>query len=371
MSTEVSVLTPPGTGAIATVAVVGPQAWPLLQVLFRRPAGKVLPQLPTLNAVWFGTLGDGPGDEVVVAVKQIEPDVSLEIHCHGGRRVVRWVVEQFQAAGCEEIPWHQLKSPPTFDDRARIPLTQAPTLRTAAILLDQYHGAFGRAVETILRSPTLDELAELAKRATVGRHLVNPWHVVIAGLPNVGKSSLINALAGFQRTVVAPIAGTTRDVIHVTVALDGWPVSLTDTAGLRAPMDGIEAAGIERAHEALRTANAVFWVIDAASEEPVEPPEFGRPVERILNKIDTPAAWIADYSVAVLRVSATTGEGIDRLAQRIVQPLNAVPLTPGVAVPFTVELGNAVATAYEMHTAGKTHEARLLLATLASGATGL
>jgi len=370
VSTRVSVLTPPGTGAIASIAVVGPNAWPLLQKLFRRPAGKELPPSPVQNAVWFGTLGDGPGDEVVVAVKQIEPEPLIEIHCHGGRQVVRWVVEQFQSRGCEEIPWHQLKPTKNFDDRARIPLTQASTLRTASILLDQYHGAFVRALEAILTNPTLDGLTELSKRVTVGRHLVTPWRVVIAGPPNVGKSSLINALAGYQRTVVAPIAGTTRDVIHVTVALDGWPVSLADTAGLRAPTDDIEAEGIDRAREALRTAAEIYWVIDAAAGEPVEPPVFERPVERILNKIDTPAPWVADYPSEVLRVSATTGEGIDRLAGRMVQPLNAVKLMPGDAVPFTTELTAAIATAYDMHTAGKHDEARRYLTMLADGATG-
>src|SRR6185369_14624432 len=127
-------------------------------------------------------------------------------------------------------------------------LAHAPTLRTASILLDQLHGAFERGVTRILDllatnpEAAREPLRELARYAPIGRHLVEPWKVVVAGAPNVGKSSLVNALAGFQRAVVSDIAGTTRDVVSVPVAFDGWPVELTDTAGLR-EAEGLEAAG--------------------------------------------------------------------------------------------------------------------------------
>src|SRR5262249_7726954 len=116
---------------------------------------------------------------------------------------------------------------------------RAPTLRTAAILLDQLNGAFATEVRRILAlfetdprnaAFSLHRLAELGN--TVGRHLVEPWKVVVAGPPNVGKSSLVNALAGYQRSVVSEVAGTTRDAVSVRTAFDGWPVELIDTAGL-------------------------------------------------------------------------------------------------------------------------------------------
>jgi len=363
VNARVAVLTPPGTGAIATVAVVGSDGWALLERLFRRVANKSLPSTPVQNAVWFGSLGEGPGDEVVVAVKEAEPELRIEIHCHGGRRVVRWVVEQFVSHGCEEVDWTDVESAAGFDQRARRLLTQAQTLRTASILLDQFQGAFVRSVEAILASPSLEGLADLAGRVTVGRHLVEPWRVAIAGPPNVGKSSLVNALAGFQRTVVAPVAGTTRDVVRVAVALDGWPVTLADTAGLRAPTDDIEAQGIERARDASAQSDLVLWIIDASAEVPVEPTDFERPPVRVLNKIDASAEWAADYP-ADLRVSALTGEGIDRLVSRIVQPLNAVPLHPGDGIPFTTELADAVAAAHALRATGKTDAARARLTKL-------
>lgn len=100
--TRVAVLTPAGTGAIATVAVAGPRAWEIARQHFRPASGKPLPESPELHRFWFGKLADG--DEVVLAVKAVDPESAVEVHGHGGRRVVRWVVEQFLASGCVEGP---------------------------------------------------------------------------------------------------------------------------------------------------------------------------------------------------------------------------------------------------------------------------
>src|SRR5207244_11945531 len=101
-------------------------------------------------------------------------------------------------------------------------------------------GAVGPAVDAaraaLRRGDAMEAgrlLDELARYAGVGRHLTAPWRVAVAGAPNVGKSSLVNALAGYQRSVVAPTPGTTRDVVTALLAIDGWPVELADTAGLR------------------------------------------------------------------------------------------------------------------------------------------
>src|SRR5439155_6204210 len=127
-------------------------------------------------------------------------------------------------------------------------------LRTAAILLAQLRGAFTRdcrAAEQVLRAGRQAEaatrVADLLRLAPVGRHLVVPWRVVVAGAPNVGKSSLVNALAGFQRCVVTPMPGTTRDAVTTLIAVDGWPVELIDTAGIRNVADDLESAGVDRA----------------------------------------------------------------------------------------------------------------------------
>ena len=348
--TAVSVLTPPGTGAIATVAVSGPHAWDAARHLFR-PAGKPpLPDSPPLHRFWYGTLGDG-GDEVILAVMRVEPEPCVEVHCHGGRRVVRWVVEQFLASGGRESP--VLTANSGLTPAARL-VQFAPTLRTASILLDQQHGAFDRAVRGILAKldagTDAPELAELARFAPVGRHLVEPWTVVIAGPPNVGKSSLVNALAGFPRSVVSATAGTTRDVVTVPVAFDGWPVELADTAGLREAA-GLEAEGVERAERFIRGADLVVWVMDATATEPLaaSPNAAGEAASGesllVVNKTDLPPAWNLDRFPDALRASATTGDGVPGLAAAIARRLVPHAPPPGAAVPYTPRLADRVEAA--------------------------
>lgn len=306
--TTASVLTPPGTGAIATIRVAGPDAWEVVRRHFR-PAQGELPATPELHRIWFGTLGD----EVVLAVKAAN---ELDIHCHGGPRVVQWVID--------------LLDVPRADSRQAGALARASTLRTASILLDQYHGAFDRA----MHSPTCEQLERLVALIPVGRHLVEPWRVVIAGPPNVGKSSLINALAGYERSIVSPTAGTTRDVVTVRVALDGWPVELSDTAGLRTTGEELEAAGIELAKRQLDRADLVVWVIDLTA--PQLPP-VGQRVDLLVgNKADlTPHT--RSLTFPVLEVSAVTGAGIAGLISAVVDRLVPVAPLPGEAVPYLPE----------------------------------
>ena len=366
--TVVSVLTPSGAGAIATVEVAGPQAWLIARQLFK-PAGKqLLPESPELHRFWFGKFADG--DEVVLAVKQVEPETVIEVHCHGGRRVLRWVVGQLSGEGGGVSP--TCEAPDTSGLRldAR-QLIYAPTLRTASILLDQHHGAFERTIRDLLQKFDADQLAALASFAPLGRHLVEPWKVAIAGPPNVGKSSLVNALAGYQRSVVSEVAGTTRDVVTVQVAFDGWPVELADTAGLRNPFslagrasDGsdqpslarpanetglrdaaLEAEGIALAERYLDEADLVIWVLDASDSRQVMDPCL-RVGLLVINKIDSPHAWELSSVPDALLVSALTGEGIPGLAAAIARRLVPIAPPPGAAVPYTPQLADLVEAAH-------------------------
>ena len=164
-------------------------------------------------------------------------------------------------------------------------LADARTERCAAILLDQHQGrSAGRWTKSGRRSAGGDassargQIDALLARAELGRHLTRPWSVVLAGRVNVGKSSLLNALAGHGRAIVHHAPGTTRDAVTVTTAIDGWPVELCDTAGLRSPGDAIERAGIELARERLARADLVVLVADRSTAWSAEDQTLLRPM---------------------------------------------------------------------------------------------
>lgn len=332
--TTVSVLTPPGGAAVAVLAVRGPQAWPILRCLFTTARGRELAEPPA--GFMVGRLGGRAGDEVILST--IGPD-SFEVHCHGGRHVVDWLVGLMAANGVTES---DPGAGPASEEAARL-LPFARTTRTAAILLDQVHGAYDRAVQAVRSGgPEADAVrATLRRNARVGRHLVTPWRVAIAGPPNAGKSSLLNALAGFARSVVSPTAGTTRDAVSVTLAFDGWPAELTDTAGLRPTVDELEAAGVDRARAAVTGSDLVLWVVDATGPRPRSVHDVARPlgldpvqVLVVLNKIDVAHIAASEFPDAV-PVSAATGVGLPDLAARLAVALVPDPPAPRDPVPFT------------------------------------
>jgi tRNA modification GTPase len=345
--TCIACLTPPGQAAIATLGLHGPAAWPVVQQLFQCRSGKPLPSTPSPGQFWLGRIGADLGDEVVLAVKFTEPAAWLELHGHGGREVVRVLLEMFQARGLQLCTWQEFLRRTGGDvlrAEAAAALAHAPTARTAAILLDQFHGALGVALTGILTALDLGNttealalLTELARRAPLGRHLTTPWRVVIAGAPNVGKSSLANALAGYQRSVVAPTPGTTRDVVTTRLAIDGWPIELADTAGLRTEGGTLEQQGIQLARSTLADADLCLWLLDAAAE-PVFPDLETPQLVLVVNKIDLPAAWDLSRAAGALQVSAQTGTGLDELCAALSRWL--VPDVPptGGAVPFTPAL---------------------------------
>ncbi len=359
--TRIACLTPPGRGAIATLGLHGPRAWEVVRQLFRPRAGAELPAEPQPGRFWLGRLGADVADEVVLAVKRSEPVPWLEAHCHGGPEVVRLLAEQFQARDLVACRWEDFLRHAETDPlraEAAIALARAPTVRTAAILLDQHHGAFAAALDEILASidrgdisGAANRLSDLARFAPLGRHLTAPWRVTVAGAPNAGKSSLVNALAGYQRSVVAPTPGTTRDVVTVSLAIDGWPVELADTAGHRAGVEGLEESGIARAKQAAASADLCLWVLDA-SAEPVLPDAVTGVVRLVLNKADLPPARDLNNLRDAVRVSAQTGEGLPELCAALSRWL--VPEVPeaGAAVPFTAGLCDQLEDARRLFTQG-------------------
>jgi tRNA modification GTPase len=370
-ATHVACLTPAGTAAIATLALRGPRAWDIVCRLFHPlAAGQALPAEPQPGRIWLGHLGEGMRDQVVLTAKPAPGGPWVEVHCHGGREVVRLLLDTFAAHGARVCTWQELDQWTTarpLQALAAAALAEAPTQRTAAILLDQYHGALEQALAAAVAALDQNDaataealLAGLAGRAALGRHLTTPWCVTVAGAPNVGKSSLVNALAGYQRSVVAATPGTTRDVVTTALALDGWPVELADTAGIRTAAEDLEAQGIRRAEEALASADLRLWVLDA-SAAPVWPPPGLTNLRLVVNKIDLPPAWDLAAAGDAVRVSARTGTGLGELCAALGRWLVPEPPPPGAAVPFTADLAARVEEAGRHLAAGRTEEARTVL----------
>jgi tRNA modification GTPase len=177
-------------------------------------------------------------------------------------------------------------------------------------------GEVGQQLETLL-----SEVEDLQTRAHNGRLLQDGLRLVIAGLPNAGKSSLLNALTGQDSAIVTEIPGTTRDLLRETIAIDGLPVHLVDTAGLRDSADPVEREGVRRAQAEIALADHALWVYDGNAD----PEAMGLtqanlpgdvPLTRIHNKADLSGQAVGLHDVAgvtEIRLSACTGEGVDLL----------------------------------------------------------
>lgn len=373
MQTWIACLTPPGQSALASLALYGPRAWEALRKLFRRRSGAELAAEPVGGRFWLGRIGGEVADDVVVAVKQTEPVPWLEVHGHGGREVVRFLIELFREQGLHLCSWEDFlrkTSADALEAEAAIALAHAATPRTAGILLDQQQGALSQALEAIQQAlergdtpGAAEGLAWLARYATVGRHLTQPYRVVVAGAPNVGKSSLVNALAGYQRSIVAATPGTTRDVVTTRLALDGWLIELADTAGQRTKAEALEEQGIRRAQATAAAADLCLWLLDN-SAPPVWPSEPLAAVQYIINKSDLPPVWDAASVPDAVRVSALTGAGLSELCSAVIARLVPDPPPPRAAVPFTPRLCEKMAQVQNALAAGDAAQTRRLMASM-------
>ena len=283
----------------------------------------------------------------------------VEIQCHGGILVTRRVLDLLLARGAASA------EPGEFTRRAflhgKMDLTQAEAVmdliraqtdlavRAAA---GQLEGALGRRiqalradllailahVEAYIDFPDEDidpqtgaallgqvdrargQIAHLLGTAGQGRILREGLRTVIFGAPNVGKSSLLNRLLGYDRAIVSSIPGTTRDTLEEVINLGGIPVRLIDTAGIRASEDLVERAGIERTHSVLASADLVLQVLEAsAPPAPLEPLDVPKIV--VLNKSDLGVheGWEDPSWQCAIPISCATGHGFEALTQAMVQ----------------------------------------------------
>lgn len=362
--TIAAIATPPGRGGVGMVRVSGS--------LVPGIASEVLGNLPEPRQAALRIFRDADGEMLdgglalyFPAPNSFTGEDVLELHGHGGPVVMDMLLARVLSLGA------RVAQPGEFTQRAflndKIDLTQAEAIadlidsgssQAARAALRSFQGEFSVAVHSLTEAVTetrmhveaaidfpeeeVDFLADsvlheriagtielceqITAKAQQGALLREGMTVVIAGRPNAGKSSLLNRLAGYEAAIVTDIPGTTRDVLRERIHIDGMPLHIADTAGLRDDADVVEAEGIRRARNEMIRADRILYVIDATravDDESMRAELSGLPtdipVSVVLNKIDLAQAQ-SRYEQSQpprLHLSATTGEGIDLLREHL------------------------------------------------------
>ncbi len=365
----IAVATAPGKAGVGVIRISGQRLSPIVDAIFQK---QLPPRLATLL-----TLFDDRGQAIdqLIAIYFAGPasftgEDVLELQCHGGPQLLELVMKRCLELGKSE--GLVIAEPGEFTLRAylnnKIDLTQAEAI---ADLIDaqseaavrgaarSLQGAFSDDINSlideitqlrILVESTLDfpeeeieflenaqarqrlvavkeKLNALLAGAKQGKILRDGIQLVLAGAPNVGKSSLLNRLAGEEVAIVTAIAGTTRDRVKESITIDGVPMHIIDTAGLRETTDVVEVKGIERSWDAIRTADLVIFLTDSQPGSPMDdlkgqilkelPPKCA--VLEVINKVDLLQDSAKKPSEDVLLISAKTGLGIEPLKQKILE----------------------------------------------------
>jgi tRNA modification GTPase len=334
-----ALLTPRGRGAIASVRICGDLGLIDREELFRAANRQRICGQP-LNRIVFGCWGRESTEDVVGCRCE---KATLEIHCHGGQAAVERILQDLRQLGARIVPWQELVAcrADALEAELHEALSRAVTWRTAEFLLHQLDGRLREEFESVARIEWSDagrafageRIERLLRWSEFGLHLAEPWRVVIAGPPNVGKSSLMNALIGYDRSIVFDQPGTTRDVLTAGTAFDGWPVELIDTAGLRETDAALEAEGIRRAKLTSAQADLVLRVIDISAE----PHELtvGKNELLVAQKCDLLDRWGDRLPANAIRVSALTGAGLADLQRGLVQRLVTQVPPPETPLPIS------------------------------------
>ncbi len=257
---------------------------------------------------------------------------NVEIHCHGGTATIELIAKVLTDQGMRQVElldFETTRCGSGWQAEINICLGQATTAKTAQILLQQQTilPAWIRQLRKLIADGEQERAQREIRTALdwkeYGYHLLEPRSVVFCGQPNVGKSSLINRIAGFDRSIVDGTPGTTRDIVSQPAAIDGWPVVLQDTAGLRTrPSDPIEAVGIQHARALIDDADGVVAVFDASRPWSEADQHLSRnPAVDLLvfNKNDV--AVDTNRPNTGHLVSAVSGEGVSRFLEEVVRRL--------------------------------------------------
>ncbi len=363
--TIAAIATAPGRGGVAVVRVSGSEAFSIAERLTR-----IRDQGPGIRVGRIANVDEG----VILFFKgphSYTGEDVVEFQCHGGTVTPRRVLEACLATGARlarrgEFTERAFLNGKLDYDQAEsvLDLVDAKTARAADAALEGLSGRKRRELKSLYDSAldlstrlehALDvdegELADdyvrelgsqisdlrsrisgALRRANEGKILREGALVVLAGPPNAGKSSLMNALLEENRAIVSDIPGTTRDSIEEWLDLDGWPIRLVDTAGLRTSQDEVEGEGVRRAEDLIAKADLVLWLRNSEAGEPLN-----GSIAQLLNRLTSQPLNLSTKCDLVrgpgLNVSAKTGEGLDELKREIVAKLKEKAETSVVDLP--------------------------------------
>jgi len=337
-----AVVTAPGRSAIATIIVHGPGAIGIVNELFQPVRKSKLGSDQFGKVVYGHWLVDGePSEDLIVCAKTED---CCEIHCHGGETASNMIARSLQHSGAEKLSLFEMASRMHKDPlKADLELTlsKAKTPRIVRMLLNQIEiqPEFWKQLRSHADQGNDQAVQQMANDflnwKDPGLRLTSEWNVTLCGAPNVGKSSLINSMLGFQRAIVHSEAGTTRDALDELTAIDGWPIRIYDTAGVRTSQDQIEMQGVTLTHQVVEKSDLVVLVVDSSQPDPLAILDRLniRPDLIVANKSDLNRT---EDSHVDLHLSAKTGEGIPELLQKITQTI--VPELPDPNTPIPVSL---------------------------------
>ena len=360
MKTIVAISTPIGAGGIGIVRISGKDARKIADAVFFKKGqgvGQILLENP-LKMI-FGTFNGIDFNDKGYAVffpenKSFTGEDTVEFYLHGGVRIMKGAVEVILSHGAVPAEAGEFTKRAYLNGRMSLSdaegvadmihaestagiraayrmmqggvadkvngimddlLTVLATLEASLDYPDEMEDEVMPALDNVLPS-ILERVERLAKSFYMGRIAKHGVDVVIAGEPNVGKSSLLNALVGENRAIVTDIAGTTRDTVTARAEVGGVLINLTDTAGLRESDDVVEAIGVEKARKAIEGADVVLYVLDGTKDlKPDQITTTGK-VYYVYNKCDK-QGFSAPEGENIFTVSAVSGQGIGDLASAI------------------------------------------------------
>ena len=291
--TIVAIATAPGRGGIGIVRLSGTDLDPFIQGILG--ANKNLQSRQATYSSFIDDSGDVIDEGVAVyfpGPNSFTGETVLELQGHGGQVVLDRLVQRCIELGA------RLARPGEFSERAflndKMDLAQAEAV---ADLIDASSYQAARSAIKSLQGEFSTLVTQLVSRAEQGSLLREGMTLVLAGKPNAGKSSLLNALAGTDTAIVTPVAGTTRDVLREKISLGGLPLNIVDTAGLRETSDEVEIEGVRRAWSEIEKADLILFVVDITETDSpdlheiwpeyfIRFPEARQPLILVLNKID-------------------------------------------------------------------------------------